>query len=96
MSSLQLSEGLREDVTVEIRQRQVVTLQGNADAERVVNSLGKNGGRFAVEVEGQEGEASTMVWMVLGEVEPDDKWRSQFWDRKRTNYRFLAGGGGGR
>ena len=25
-------------------------LQGAADAERVVNSLGKNGGRFAVEV----------------------------------------------
>ena len=96
MSSLQLSEGLREDVPVEVRRRPVVTLQGAADAERVVNSLGKNGGRFAVEVEGQEGEASTMVWMVLGEVKPDDKWRSQFWDRKRTNYRFLAGGGGGR
>ena len=95
VSSLQLSEGLREDVPVEVRRRPVVTLQGAADAERVVNSLGKNGGRFAVEVEGQEGEASTMVWMVLGEVEPDGKWRSQFWDRKRTNYRFLAGGGGG-
>ena len=28
----------------------MVTLQGAADAERVVNSLGKNRGRFAVEV----------------------------------------------
>ena len=50
MSSLQLSEGLREDVPVEVRRRPVVTLQGAADAERVVNSLGKNRGRFAVEV----------------------------------------------
>ena len=52
VSSLQLSEGLREDVPVEVRRRPVVTLQGAADAERVVNSLGKNGGRFAVEVQG--------------------------------------------
>ena len=52
MSPLQLSEGLREDVPVEVRRRPVVTLQGAADAERVVNSLGKNGGRFAVEMQG--------------------------------------------
>ena len=52
VSSLQLSGGLREDIPVEVRRRPVVTLQGAADAERVVNSLGKNGGRFAVEVQG--------------------------------------------